>query len=375
MSPVRVCMRVNNVFTHDARVRREAECLAEAGYDVTVVADLRGEHPASEELGPVHVRRIAKTSRVPYWSIIRPLIAERADVYHGHDIDSLLPALAAARLGGRGAKVVYDSHELWSGHASDKVHAKRQQLVRIEGAMLKRADALITASPAYTEEMERRYEFRGITATLLNVPRWFSDEELGPHWTKRDATEGVTIASVGVFQQGRGAIPLIEALAHLPEHYRVDLVGPIPQPDYEARMRAAAEPFGSRVVFSGHIPAAQVVPRLAESHLSAVLIEPHSLSYRLTSPNKLYDAMMAGTPSLAADLPVIGGVTKREHTGIVCDVADPRDIARAALEATERAAELRANARRAAERYNWDAEKAVLLGVYERLTGGAEGRS
>jgi len=372
MSAVRVCMRVNNRFTHDARVRREADALAAAGYDVTVLADLRDSLPAEERVGDITVKRVAKTSRIPYWSLIRPLRDERADIYHAHDIDSLLPCLAAARLAGkrpdgRRARVVYDSHELWSGHATDKVHAKRQRLVRYEGRMLHSADALITASPAYTDEIVSRYGYAGPAATLLNVPMVFSEEELAPHWAKRDADSAVRVSAVSVFQHGRGAMPLIESLEFLPEEFVVDLVGPIPQPDYEAMMRAAAQRFGDRVRFVGPVPATEVVPTLAEAHVSAVLIEPLSKSYELTGPNKLFDSMMAGTPAIASDMRVIGQVTRTEKTGVVCDVNDPRDIARGILEIVERMDEMRTNARAAAKRYNWDVEQGKLLALYEQL--------
>ncbi len=363
----RVVSRVNNAFTHDARVKREAEALVAAGYEVTILADLKGDLPAEEMVGALTVKRIAKSSSIPYWSIIKPLLAEQADFYHANDIDSLFPCLAAARLGRRGAKVVYDSHELWSGHAADKVHRKRRMLVRFEGPMLRAADALVTASPAFTELMIEKYRYKGPFATINNTPRTYSDTELEPFWAQRDSDPLTRIMSLGVFQHGRGAVKLIEALAFLPQSFIVELVGPIPQPDYEKHMRDAAEPFGNRVLFTGPVPAEQVVPRLATADVSAILIEPLSLSYELTSPNKLFDSMMAGTPAIASKGKVISQITESEKTGVVCDVSDPRDIARGIMEIVGRTAELRKNARDAAMRYTWEVEQQKLVALYERL--------
>lgn len=368
MSALRVCMRLNNAFTHDERVRREAEALVGAGHDVTIIADLKGDVPADETIAGIHVHRIRKTSPIPYWSIISPLRAQTADIYHAHDIDSLFPCLAARGLGrSRRGLVVYDSHELWSGHARDKVHAKRRVLVRNEGSMLRRADALITASPAYTEEIVSRYGFTGTTMTLLNVPRLWADDELAPHWARRDETDKIRIAAVSVFQHGRGAVQLIESLAHLPANHVVELIGPIVQPDYEALMRAAAEPFTDRVRFVGAVPAADVIPRLAECHISTVLIEPLSKSYQLTAPNKLFDSMAAGTPVVASDMRMIGRITRETDIGEVCDVSDPVDIARAVRDVAAQLPTLRANARAAAARYNWDTERAKLIELYTEL--------
>lgn len=362
-------MRVNNAFTHDARVRREAEALADAGYDVVVYADARPELPDDEQLGDITVHRIRKRSRVPYWSIIKPLLAERADVYHAHDIDSLLPCLVAARLSGRGVKVIYDSHELWSGHARDKVHRKRRVLVALEGAMLRASNALITASPAYTEEIVRRYAYRGPRHTLLNVPAHRQDAELAPYWAHRRRDGRVLVTAVGVFQHGRGGLPLIQALHHLPDTYMVELVGPFPQPEYEAELRSAATPFGDRVRFEGPIPASEVIPRMAAADVSTVLIEPISLSYRYTAPNKLFDSMMAGTPIVASDMRVIGQIVRDERVGEVCDVASPVGIARAIIAAVEQGAEYGRRCRAAARRYSWEQEREGFLAFYRALAG------
>lgn len=368
MSGLRVCMRLNNAFTHDQRVRREAEALVQAGHEVTVVADLKGKVSPRETVDGIGVRRIRKTSRIPYWSIVKPLRDEAADVYHAHDIDSLFPCLAASRLSPGPSLVVYDSHELWSGHARDKVHSKRRLLVRFEGTMLRRADALITASPAYTAEIVARYGYGGTALTLLNVPRLWTDEELAWDWGCRDAAGEVRIAAVSVFQHGRGAVQLIESLAFLPDDHVVELIGPIAQPEYEAMMRAAAEPFGDRVRFAGAIPAAEVIPRLAQCHVSTVLIEPLSRSYRLTAPNKLFDSMAAGTPVVASDMRTIAEITRETGIGHICEVSDPADIARAIREVVSDLAALRANARAAAARYNWDAERSRLIELYADLS-------
>ena len=374
MTPVRICMRLNNVFTHDLRVSREAGALVEVGYEVTVVADYRpGRELAEEEMvGGVRVLRVAKTSRIPYWSLVRPLLDEHADIYHAHDIDSLFPCLAAARLGRRGARVIYDSHELWSGHAADKLHTRRRALVRFEGTMLRASDGLITASPAYTEAMISRHRYGGPARTVLNVPAFRSEVELQPYWAARDADDRVRVAAIGVFQYGRGAIPLIQSLAHLPEEYVVDLVGPVPQPAYEALMRAAAAPFGDRVRFVGAIPADEVIPRLAASHISAVLIEPLSESYRLTAPNKLFDSLMAGTPIVGSDMGVIGAVVRATGAGEVCDVSNPADIARAVRSADDNRTAYRRAARAAAHTYSWESEKQHLLSLYAELAGGPQ---
>lgn len=367
-------MRVNNGYTIDLRVRREAEALAAAGYDVTVLADASPGLPSEETTTGVRIIRLPKrSSRIPFWGLIKPLRDCHADIYHAHDVDSLFPVMVAARLAGRRpatdrlAPVIYDSHELWSAHAADKLHAKRRALVAIEGPLLHRAAALISVSDELVARIAEKYGYRGRLVTVRNVPRTYPDAELASAWARRDAPGATTITYVSVFQHGRGVIPLLHALEFLPADVTVDLVGPFPQADYESLAREAAEPYGDRVRFIGRVPAEELVPRLAASKLSAVLIEPISESYRMASPKKMFDSLAAGTPVIASDLPTIAAVTRESGAGVVCDVADPRDIARAVTEALPRLAEMRVNARKAAIRYNWECEQTKLIDLYDSL--------
>lgn len=365
---IRVCVRINNEYSNDLRVRREAEALAEAGYDVTVIADARAHLPAEESLAGVKVKRIAKNSRIPFESLIRPLRDENADIYHAHDVDSLLPVTQAVRRAGGSAKIVYDSHELWSAHAKDKLHAKRRVLIALEGPMLRRCDALISVSAELTTTIAEKYGFRGLVQPVMNVPRRYTDAELAPRWAERDADPLTRVAYVGVFQHGRGVVPLVRALEFLPGDVVIELIGPFPQPDYEALAREAAAPYGDRVRFLGRVPAEELVPRLASAKLSAVPIEPISESYRMAAPNKLFDSIAAHTPVVASDLPTIGALTRAENIGLTFDVSQPHDIARAITEALPRLAEFREGCAMAADRYNWDVEKAKLVALYDKLS-------
>jgi glycosyltransferase involved in cell wall biosynthesis len=165
------------------------------------------------------------------------------------------------------------------------------------------------------------------------------------------------VTAISVFQHGRGAVPLIEALAYLPENLVVELVGPIPQPEYERLMRDAALPFGDRVRFVGSIPPDDIIRRLASTDVSAVLIEPLSLRYRLTAP----------------DMRFIGETVRAENVGEICDVSDPADIARAILAALEHRDEYGSNGRVAAQRYNWDNERTKLTDLYATIAPSSSG--
>jgi glycosyltransferase involved in cell wall biosynthesis len=113
---------------------------------------------------------------------------------------------------------------------------------------------------------------------------------------------------------------------------------------------------------------------IACADVVAMPIQPSTLNHRLTTPNKLFEAMAAGVPLVASDLPGMSAIVRETGCGVVCDPADPSAIAaalRELLDAPE--AERLAFGRRGLEAahadYSWERQSGILLAEYGRLTG------
>ncbi|MGZ6260509.1 MAG: glycosyltransferase, partial [Candidatus Limnocylindrales bacterium] len=98
---------------------------------------------------------------------------------------------------------------------------------------------------------------------------------------------------------------------------------------------------------------------------------------RLSTPNKLFECLAAGTPVVSSDFPARRQIVIDDPDGPLGAVCDPTDSAaiacaiRAILDLDAAARDdLRARCLRAAgERYGWERQMTVLLIEYGRLTG------
>ena len=58
-------------------------------------------------------------------------------------------------------------------------------------------------------------------------------------------------------------------------------------------------------------------------------IQPTTLNHRLTTPNKLFEAMAAGVPVVASDLPGMAAIVRETGCGLLVDPTDPAAMAAA----------------------------------------------
>jgi glycosyltransferase involved in cell wall biosynthesis len=139
--------------------------------------------------------------------------------------------------------------------------------------------------------------------------------------------------------------------------------------------RAAAAPHGDRVRFPGPATPDEILPLTASADVSVMPVQGSTLNHRLNTPTKLFDAMGAGTPVVASDLPGMALIVRETGCGVLCDPTSPADIARAIREVVDAPPERRAAFRDAGLRaarttYGWDRQVRTLIDLYDRLSPG-----
>jgi glycosyltransferase involved in cell wall biosynthesis len=292
-----------------------------------------------------------------------------------HDLDTLPIAAAVARLSG--ARLLYDSHELYVEHESEPRRARSTRRVQrmVEARLIRRADVVITVNVSIAEELERRYSIPRPTVVMnvpaaapANAPTIDLRAEIG-------VPDSMPIAVyVGGLGPGRGLEQLIASAAHLPDVALV-VLGP-GAPHYRAQLAALAGAAGAseRVFMLTAVTGAEVSRWVAGADVGVVPYRSTCLNNYLALPNKLFEYLSAGLPVVTSDFPELRRIVLEHGVGATFDPEDPADIARAVrivLPPASGSTEMRAAARAAGRLFTWEREREHLLSAFEQLGAAA----
>jgi glycosyltransferase involved in cell wall biosynthesis len=405
----RVTMLLDNDFTRDHRVLKEARSLVGAGHEVRVVAVRSDETPDEETRDGIAIERVplpswtgraglAQVTELLRWYERMAPLGDRAaacpaDVIHAHDLTTLAPARRAARR--LGAALVYDDHELYVETLNTTYPLDRGRLrtwlyrrmaahlrragTRVERRGVRSLDGHVTVSDSIADELARRYRVPRPVVVANCPPRRTPPTPDGRLHRALGAPAGAPVVLYqGTFPaSGAGQEDLVDAAAHLPEGARVAFLGwGFGQAMLERRAREKG--VADRVTFLPPVSPDELPLWIAEADVAAVPNRAVNLSNLLALPNKLFEAMMCGVPVVAADTPEVRRVLDRYPAGKLHEMGDVAGLAagvRAILEAPSDVRDaFRLACRRATEEtYCWERQEERLLGLYEGILARREG--
>lgn len=297
-----------------------------------------------------------------------------ADLYHGMAYMGIPIALDLARR--RGARVVYDARDIYvdANNLARLPSVARAVLRRIERGWARRVDRVITVNRPYAEVMASRWNAPK-PAIIMNCAYRFEPPVAREHLfhDRLGLPSDVRVVLYqGGFAPSRGIEQLLDTITLVPRAVLV-LMGYGPLADRLAARVSEPDLTGRAFVLPA-VPPAELIGYVAAADVVAMPIQPSTLNHRLTTPNKLFEALAAGVPVVAADLPGMAGIVRETGCGLLVDPGDIDAIANAIRHIldlpTEQRDALRHRELQAAhERYSWEVQAEILLAEYGRLTG------
>jgi glycosyltransferase involved in cell wall biosynthesis len=299
-----------------------------------------------------------------------------ADLYHGMAYMGIPVALDLGRR--RQAPVVYDARDIYleARNLARLPRPARWLFGRAERRWARRASRVATVNGAYAAVMAERFGVEPLVVMNCSYrreapapgerPRRFHERlGLGP--------EARVVLYHGGLAPERGIEQLLAALPDLGPATHLVLMGYGPLTGW-LETEAASPVVGGRLHLLPAVAPSALIGWVASADVAVMAIQPTTLNHRLTTPNKLFEAMTAGVPVVAADLPGMATIVRETGCGVVCDPTDPVALGTAVRGILDAPPEVDAGfrsaaARAAAETYSWEAQLEVLVGEYGRLTG------
>jgi len=372
-------------MVQDARVEREAAALAKVGYLVTVLCrQLAPQQALREDRRGFHIVRMpswsAKLSErwILQWlrdmefSLRAFLLAWRShgNVYHAHDLDTLLPIYLAARL--MGVPIVYDAHELFNERTRIP---KWGYWARLERFLLPRMHGIIAANQERAEVMRDEYGAPSLPVVIENMPDW---QEIAPNTLLRDfvVQSGQNWKHIvlyqGAIRSGRSIEVVLRAVALMSGDCGVVFLGPVSE-RYKAQLVADAKSLSvtDRILFHPSLPYHRLLRYTVSATVGLALYENTSRNNYLCAPNKIYEYMMVGVPVVASNFPPIQRLFRGHDLGELVEPSSPRSIADAVnqlLADEERRRAIQTTARQLSrDVYNFERIAGRLINLYQVL--------
>lgn len=371
------------------QIVKTAAALASAGWHTTLLVRDSDPRPTPELLAlygvasdeRLRVRRLAVGHRAGSFVLPRLRFLARATalglqalreqaVVFTRDLQ-----LADALLGlARAARLVYEAHAVEATlyrerpaiYGTDEAvsEAKARRLARREQRVWQRAAGFVTTTAGIRDSLAAAFGPRDRTRVIPNgcdVP------------DARDArgADSRRVVYAGQLYPWKGVDVLVEALALLPGARLVVLGGLEGEPDFErVRGLVAARGLLGRVELRGTLPQAQVAQELRNAAVVAVPFLRTAMTERHTSPIKAFEAMAAGRPIVASDLPSSREFLRDGENALLTPPGDAAALAAAIgrlLEDPALAGRLADAAFAEAPRYSWDARARRLGELFREL--------
>jgi len=288
-----------------------------------------------------------------FWTwIFFKLLANRPSVVHAVDLDTLLPCTLYKLILRK--RLVYDVHDRFGGYVPLKYTILYKAISLVEELLSKQADVLVTVS----EKVQHTFRLRPKNcAIIMNLSEDYN--------LKRSKSKGgsLTLVYTGLICKDQG-LEIVRAAVDGLNGVRLALAGRAADKELLDKMTKLPN-----VNYVGLLERADSLELEASSDAMVVLYDLRYRKNQLSSPNKIFEAMMCGIP-LITNMEV--NLVNDVGCGITVEynIEAVRDAIIKLRDDSELRARLGNNGRKAfVEKYNWDRMEEKLYQIYSNLLG------
>lgn len=387
---------VNNFFYNDSRLHRTTTLLSKT-YNLTLFARKTGNHTFADKDNHIdfpvkrfHFRYFnGLTLKMGFLTTIlnmmlyficdifnqvemyRKLSNINADIIYSNDCDTLLPAYFASRK--KRAKLIYDTHELWSERMGSRANLymkfKRAIEYIIESLLIRRCNLVITVSDGIADELANRYRIiRPLVIRNLDITRELPDSYIRNKILNnlQIPFDSIIIMSQGILTDSRGIPELIDAIEKLPANYHLILMGEGMNGCLLNRQQN-----NNRIHYLGMLDEDKLFEYSAICDIGIVPYHTENIyNYFITFPNKFSQFLNAGLAVLFYDSLESRKIVNKCKCGMILEEITSDHIADSIIQisANHKLQLAKENSRKCfLEFFNWDIDRIKLYNAIRRI--------
>ncbi len=296
------------------------------------------------------------------------------DYIWANDLPDLKPALKLKEK--IGAKVIYDSHEIFVGTLNQFFPSKAKWYKSIlykaalfvmttlgsnvEKRMVKRADKFVTTSISFKNYFQDKYK-RDDIQIVMNCPNTQSASDFYDFRSEYNLPEdSFVLLFQGRLNAGRALIEMIESMAYVKSNVHLFVIGDGTLKK-DMQKRAADLSLQEKVHFIDEVPSAELLRYTRGADAGINLQASINISKHLASANKLFEYTNSGIPTIGSDVPENRLIIEKYDLGMLVRNT-PKEIADAINKMSESdLSKYKGNCKKAAMEYNWENQEKVIL--------------
>ncbi|MBU3658442.1 MAG: glycosyltransferase family 4 protein [Flavobacteriales bacterium] len=240
-----------------------------------------------------------------------------------------------------GAKLVYDSHEIYISTINQFfpqkgfkgiLYGKALTLInrffhsKIELKNISYVDGFITVCDSFLDYFKNKYDIKN-GVVLKNCPDILGEIPNTDKLRKqlKLTSDDKILLYQGVLNPGRGVENILNSASMFNENIHFVIIGGGPQ---ELYLRNLAKKLSLKNThFLGRVPFLELLNYTASADVGILLIEPINISKALTLPNKVFEYMVASIPFITNKLIEGSKIVNEEKCGYIIDDSSSIKIA------------------------------------------------
>lgn len=374
---MKILMLLSKLFMIDLRVYNEAIALTKKGHKVTIIVwDRLKQYPKEDIVDGIKIIRIHNDFLMkvlpndifrnpPWWyrayktGLNLHKNGFNFDVVHCHDLDTLPAGILIKNK--TGCKLVYDAHEIFGYMIEGNVpKIVVKTAFALEKKLVKKVDHIITVN----EPLDNY--FKNISKKPITIV--MNCKNLKTKTFQKTKNKIFTIVFIGTIDKGRLFPEIIDTIGSI-DNIKFIIAGKNENVNLYNKVKNTSSKY-KNVEFLGQIPFNKVMNLTSKADLIINPVDSSTRNSKITTPNKLLEAMATGKPIICNKNTHAGELTEKNKCGLVVE-SNLDSIKKAIIKLRDDPVlceELGKNGlEKAIKEYNWAKQKEKLIQTYNKI--------